>query len=1392
MEKLSVKKPFTILVMIIMILVLGFVSVTRLSTDLLPSLSLPYLMVITPYPGASPEKVETSVSEPLESALGTINGVKNLYSVSSENYSMVQLEFEDGTDMDSALVKVSGAIDQTSGTLPEECGTPNIMEISMDMMATMYVAVSRDGYDQYELSDFIDREVIPTLERQDGIASVTDVGTIEKSIQVELNQAKIDNVNDKILAQTNLALADAKSQLDNARAQVTAGQDALNAQEAVFGQTMSSAIFGSLSPAVVSASQQIKPYLATLSDQVGSLGDDLTGLAGSAVPAANRAGESMGEISEGMSQAIDTANGINEALNGSEGADASGENADDPSAPEGGGQGQSAISPEMIAQLQAQLDDIQSQLSELANTDTASFSDLMSMATQATAQTARLSAILTSLNANDINGFLSEKTAGIRNSIESVSSGIDQIPSVLTQLETAYGALTQAQLDAAVGFSTAAIQLTDAQTQLDAAMTQYESARVSALENANLDSLLSTATLSQLIYAQNFSMPAGYIDDADDNSWLLKVGEEYEGSEELADSLLVDLDDIGTVRLNDIADITVIDNSDSHYAKLNGENAVVLCIYKSSTSGTNEVSRLANAALNEIRDDNPGTKVVPMMDQGIYITIIINSILKSMALGAALAILVLALFLGNVRPTIVVGISIPLSVLLTVVLMYFSGLSLNMMTLSGISLGIGMLVDNSIVVMENIFRLRGNGLPAPRAAVQGAKQVRGAIIASTLTTVCVFLPMVFTTGTVRELLIPMALSIGYCLMASLLISLTVVPASSSTLMKNMRPRKHPLFEKAAAFYGKTLRWCLRFKIVPLSLSIALLVLTTWRLITIGIVLFPEMTSTNIEVDITTPETDDRETSFRKADEVADAILGVDGVVDMGIMDSSSSAGLISSAAVSDSSDSYGSYICYITAEENAGAEEVKRIVKDIEKATKDIDCEVTVSAGGMSDMSAMMGSSDLTINIYGKDIDKLNTISADVISLTNTVQGFSDATSSIQDGDSSLVLHIDKDKAMSYGLTTAQIYADISSRINTKVDAATITVDGVEMKITLEDNTDPLTKENILDMEFKASDMTSAADPSAMSMAGGGLSSSMQMPSGGGLPSSFGLPEGDNSAATDTDGENEPETHRLSEFASIEETTSLANINRENQTNYVTVSASTDEGYNTTVLSRDLQKKLNKYSDSLEKGYRIEIAGQVDTVNDMVTQMLKLMALGLLFIYLVMVAQFQSLLSPFIILFTVPLAFTGGMIGLMIAGQPLSMLSAMGFLILMGTVVNNGIVFVDYANQLRQGGMKRRDALVATGRTRMRPILMTALTTILAMTQLIFGKDMGSQLGSGMAIVIAGGLLYATLMTLYIVPVIYDILFKRQPMNIDVGSDIDDEPDDAAQFIQELRSRNEL
>ena len=324
-----------------------------------------------------------------------------------------------------------------------------------------------------------------------------------------------------------------------------------------------------------------------------------------------------------------------------------------------------------------------------------------------------------------------------------------------------------------------------------------------------------------------------------------------------------------------------------------------------------------------------------------------------------------------------------------------------------------------------------------------------------------------------------------------------------------------------------------------------------------------------------------------------------------------------------------------------------------------------------------------------------------------------------------------------------RIYAAISDKLTTDADATTLTLEGQEVQVSIVDETDTLTVDNLMDLPLE-------------------------------------------SQSVDDQGNAVTETHTLGEFATLEYTDSPETIDRENGTHTMSVTAVTSEGYNTTKLSPQVQQIIDNYD--MPEGYSAEIAGEVEQVNDMMTQMLQLLGLGLVLVYLVMVAQFQSLLSPFIILLTVPLAFTGGLLGLLISGDQLSMVSLLGFLVLMGTVVNNGIVFVDYVNQLRLGGLGKREALIASGKTRLRPILMTALTTILSMSTMIFSRDITASMSRGMAVVVAGGLAYATLMTLFIVPVMYDILYRRTPKQVDVGDDLDDVPDDAAEYLEQQRA----
>ena len=1350
MPKFSVKKPFTVLVGVIIAVVIGIVSLFKMPLDLLPEINLPYLLVITTYPGASPEKVEEDVCKPMESALGTVTGVENVYGICNENYAMVELEFQDGTNLDSAMVKVTSALNTLQASLPEDCGTPSVIEIGTDLMASEYLAVSMEGMSVEELTQFVKDEITPTYERQEGVASVSELGLVEKSIQVELNEEKVRVLNDKILASLDSSFADALEQLDDAKEQLNdstktlqESKDKLIDSQADLNESKQDLIDGQAE--LNTKKGELAQSEIDLEENKDEINDGIESLKKGREEAYNQLAELSLKMDEAAQQIADLKSGIaavEASIPALETAEASAKavydaklddlNVTPPTA------SQTDVDNAYAAWITAQTDltsakdslaTLRTQLATIEENYKATEKAKLEASSKMGSMDAQLSIAKTQLESAD----------------EQIASGQKSIDDAQEQIDDGWESLADGQKQIDDGWEDLADgqkQLSDGWEDYYDGVKTYEKQRAEAEKKANADDLLKLETLAQLIYAQNFEMPAGYVDDELDNSWLIKVGQNYEEVDELGDIVLCNIHYVGDVKLGDVADITVIDNSEDSYVRLDGEQGIMLSIFKSSTAGTNEVTKVLNETSEKLMEKYPGLNVMVMMDQGEYIDIIVKSVLNSMLIGALLAIIVLALFLRDVKPTIVVAISIPLSVLAALICMYFSKISLNMLSLSGLALGIGMLVDNSIVVMENIYRLRARGIEAPRAAVQGTKQVAGAIISSTLTTVCVFMPMVYSTGLVRELMIPMCITIVFCLMASLFVAMTVVPAASSTLLRNAKPKNHMWFDKIQDAYGRALAVCLKHKWAPILTAVGLLIFTGFLVIRMGIVVMPDMTMNQIEATIEYPDDYDREKCYELTDEALERLLTVEGLGSIGILGGDETTIIANDAGAANFNFRHMSLMAR-TEDENAGSEEIKKILSDMEEAVADMGIDFKISTAS-SEMDSMMGGSGLSINVSGSDLDELTRISEDLMNIIDSVEGYSDISNGSEDADKVLHLVIDKNKAMSMGLSVAQIYSELADKIDNTADSVTVTMDNIDMMIKVVDNIDPLTRENILDYTFTVD-------------------------------------------AYDEDDDQITEDHKLSEFATVEINDGISTINRLNQTRYITITASVDEGYNITLLTRELMPMLEAYD--MPDGYRLDLGGEYDSVMSMLSQMLLVAGLGLLLIYLVMVAQFQSLLSPFIVLFTIPLAFTGGFLALWLTGSNLSIIGIMGFIVLMGTVVNNGIVFVDYTNQLRIGGMDRHEALIATGKTRMRPILMTALTTILAECKLIFGDDMGAQLGGGMELVIAGGLMYATLMTLFIIPVMYDILFKRQPTNVDIGSeDLEQELDDAGEFIRQNQS----
>ena len=641
--------------------------------------------------------------------------------------------------------------------------------------------------------------------------------------------------------------------------------------------------------------------------------------------------------------------------------------------------------------------------------------------------------------------------------------------------------------------------------------------------------------------------------------------------------------------------------------------------------------------------------------------------------------------------------------------MYFTGISLNIISMSGLLLGIGMLVDNSIVVIENIYRLRGEGYSIRKAAVEGAGQVTGAIVASTLTTVSVYAPIIFTEGITRQLFVDLALTIAFTLLASLVVALTFVPALSSGMLKKTKEIKHPWFDAFKEGYGKLLKVCLRFKPVVFIVAILLLIGSAYAAISRGFT-FMDMDMETNQLSVTIAAKEDEKLTFEEltgySDEVIGRISDIEGIDTIGAMAGGSST----TSLMGGGSDSVSMYILL---DENSDVS-VHDVETEILNRTADLGCDVSTSSSSM-DFTTYFGSG-LSVQIKGSDLDTLQRLATEVADVMEQTEGTCDVEDGLDNVSPEFRITVDKEKAAEYGYTVAQVFQLVYAEMASNTSATTISTDvkDYEVYVQTEEQAD-----------------TQLADIKALTF-------------------------------TYTNKDGDEEEIPLSDICTMEETTTLSKITRDAQSRYITVSCGIDDDHNVTLVSNELQKAVNKLD--IPEGYSISMQGEDETIQDAMSQMVLMLVLAVIFIYLIMVAQFQSLLSPFIIMFTIPLAFTGGFIALFLAGIEVSVTSMLGFIMLAGLIVNNGIVLIDYINQARKEGMSKKDAIIDAGKTRVRPILMTALTTILAMSTSAVGLGEGSEMMRPMAITLIGGLVYGTILTLIVIPCIYDAFNKEKSM----------------------------
>ena len=883
--------------------------------------------------------------------------------------------------------------------------------------------------------------------------------------------------------------------------------------------------------------------------------------------------------------------------------------------------------------------------------------------------------------------------------------------------------INQSGILASIQMGSASAQLAAAESAIESAQTQLDSSMETAYDSLNVDTILSSSTVTSLLTAQNFDMPAGYIIDGED-SLLVRVGNDIQTLDELKNLPLINLtlDGLDTIRLSDVADVLVTDNSEEVYAKVNGNGSLILSIMKQDGYSTGDVSDLILQEFDDLEEEIPGIHFTVLSDQGIFIDMVVHSVMTSMIYGAILAVIILFLFLKDLRPTMVIACSIPVSVVLAVIFMYAGGVTMNVMSLGGLSLGIGMLVDNSVVVLENIYRYRGLGYDKRSAAVAGTKEVAGAIVASTLTTICVFVGLFFTTGMVADLLMALAMTFTFALTGSLIIAMTFVPMMSSLIMGKQREIKHPWFDSFAGGYKKLLGVCLKHRLAVILLAVGILAASSIYIFSQGFIFMPEMESTQVSVSMTTPEELTFSETMAIADDVAEVMMELPDVETVGVQGGSSGmmstmVGSVFGGSVEVDPNS-ASFSIVFADDRTITAEEFENYVLE---HCKDLNCELTVSSASM-DISMLMGTG-ITIRLYGKDAQEIPQVASDLADHFAQVEGVSSVDAGLQEASEQLKVTVDKEKAGKYSLTVAQVFQEIYTKIATPTAITTLELEEGSYDLYVKKDTDEeMTREDLEEITF-----------------------------------------------TVTNSDQEEEVILLTDIAEITSTLGLDTINRYNQQRYLSITAFVDENHNVTKVSDELKLAAKEFD--LPDGYSIHFSGESETIMEAMEQMGLLLLLAVICIYLVMVAQFQNLVYPFIIMFTIPLAFSGGFIALIIAGSEISVLSMIGFTMLAGVIVNNGIVLIDYINKLRQRGKNKTEAILEAGYTRLRPVLMTTLTTIFAQTFLAMGNSLDATLLRPMALVEVGGLAYGTLMTLLVVPCIYDLLTSNKTL---VEEEIDD------------------
>ena len=999
--KISIKRPVAIMMVMFIIIILGAVSITKMEMELTPETEMSMVMIMTTYEDAGPEKVENLVTEKIESAVANVENVESISSTSSEGNSMVSIEFNYGTNLDTAITDLRDKLSMVEATLPDGCDSPNIMKMDMNSMPIATIVVSGDDMTSDELKSFAEDDIEPRLERQEGVASVDIMGGTEQEILIEIDPERLEGL---WLTMTSI------------------------------GQTLS----------------------------------------------AENSNQSGGSISYG------------------------------------------------------------------------------------------------------------EKSMTIS---------------------------TKLQMESIEDVKNTPIQIAD-----------------------------------------------------------------------------------GTVmRLGDIATVTETQKEITSISRYNGESCVTLSVTQSSDGNT-------VTAVNNILDE-------VVSESGSTIEDSVMNVVSNIFTGAILSVLVMFVFLENIGLTGVIAVSMPISIIGTFVFLYFSGTTLNMISLGGMSVGVGMLVDNSVVMLENIYRYRTTlGYGKVKGTYRAGREVRSSLIASTLTTIVVFIPFVFVSGMMMQMMTDLALAIVFSLAMSLISAMTVVPMLAGNYVNNVHRNKAPkkldfinkmlnMFDigmkKLSELYGRFLRWAVWHKKRTLSCVLLVFLASLCMLPSVGMELMPSSDEGTFSVTVKAPKGSNLDTVDALSLQVEEILEQIPEMVSMSVTMSGSSGSIMGSSEESS--------ISCVLVDKNERDRSTDEIVEEVRNSVKNIaGAEISVSSS--SSMGSMMGGG-VSVEIYGDDMDKLQEISDQIASQMEQVEGVRQVSSSLEDQDTEVALKIDKERARQYGLTGSDIASQVRNTVS-GFTATTLKADGTEMDIRI---------------VFPDDSMSTLSDINDLSIMTG-------------------------------DGKVIP----LSSVAEITMENVPSSISRDDQSRYVTISCDV-YGRDSGSVGNDIQAIIDQMT--VPDGYSVKLGGTNEMMNDTFSSLGLVIVLAIALVYMVMAAQFESFVNPFIIMFTIPLAFTGAIFLLFITGEPLSMMALIGCLVLVGIVVNNGIVLIDYIDILRnRDGYSLVDAILTACPTRLRPILMTALTTILGQFPMIFSNGTNSETLKGMGLVIAGGLAASTFLTLVVVPLLYMIL----------------------------------